>query len=159
MQRVQQAQAEAQRYREDNKALQADVVVAKQRIDEIAAQANGKIDSANERIRTLRKERDAAQKEADRLRGAGERLVSRQEECRRERQELAEQKEALLRIVEDLHQTCKAAGMTNAGRHSIKEPPLRSVRAVGRPIHPHTCPHVCAYIHMARAPVCAKRPI
>ncbi|CAK9085222.1 STAS domain-containing protein, partial [Durusdinium trenchii] len=113
--------AEAQRYREDNKALQADVVVAKQRIDEIAAQANGKIDSANERIRTLRKERDAAQKEADRLRGAGERLVSRQEECRRERQELAEQKEALLRIVEDLHQTCKAAGMTNAGRHSIKD--------------------------------------
>lgn len=29
--------------------------------------------------------------------------------------------EALLRIVEDLHQTCKAAGMTNAGRHSIKD--------------------------------------
>jgi len=121
LQRAQLAQVEARKCRESNEALKAEIASVKASLEKVAVEANGKIDNANERIRTLRKERDEALKEGDRLRAGGERLLSRQEECRRERQDLSEQKEALLRIVEDLHQTCKAAGMTNAGRHSIKD--------------------------------------
>eukprot|EP00435_Cladocopium_sp_Y103_P059856 s378_g21.t1 len=104
LQRAQLAQAEAQKCRESNEALKAEVAQMRASLDKVAVEANGKIDAANERIRTLRKERDDALKEGDRLRAGGERLLSRQEECRRERQDLAEQKEALLKIVEDLHQ-------------------------------------------------------
>lgn len=121
LQRAQLAEAEAQKCRESNEALKAEVAQMRASLDKVAVEANGKIDAANERIRTLRKERDDALKEGDGLRAGGERLLSRQEECRRERQDLAEQKEALLKIVEDLHQTCKNAGMTNAGRHSIQD--------------------------------------
>lgn len=83
LQRAQLAEAEAQKCRESNEALKAEVAQMRASLDKVAVEANGKIDAANERIRTLRKERDDALKEGDGLRAGGERLLSRQEECRR----------------------------------------------------------------------------
>eukprot|EP00930_Biecheleria_cincta_P040063 TRINITY_DN27482_c0_g1_i1.p1 TRINITY_DN27482_c0_g1~~TRINITY_DN27482_c0_g1_i1.p1 ORF type:complete len:420 (-),score=74.78 TRINITY_DN27482_c0_g1_i1:46-1146(-) len=104
-----------------NRGLQEELDGVRSDIEKVSEEANSKIDSANERIRALRGERDQALREGDRLRAEGAQLHARQEECRKERQLLADQKEALLRIVEDLHQTCVNAGMESVGRHSMKE--------------------------------------
>ncbi|CAJ1363857.1 unnamed protein product, partial [Effrenium voratum] len=69
--RGQQAQVEAQGLRDSNEHLRADIEAVKLSLDKVAEEANSKIDAANERIRSLRRERDDALKEADRLRGEG----------------------------------------------------------------------------------------
>lgn len=89
-------------------------------LDKISTEANGKIEAANDRIRTLRSRRDEAEQELQTLKAST--LPLYQEEKNKmeaENRQLSEQKEALLRIVEDLHQTCIAAGLNTAGRQSI----------------------------------------
>lgn len=85
-------QVEAKRLRESNEELEAQISEVQRQIALVAKEANGKIDQANEKIRSLRSEKEAALKEADQLRLGGERLVAREEELRRERQQLAGQK-------------------------------------------------------------------
>jgi len=114
-------EAEAAQLRDSNKVLQDDIDGIRADMDKVSDEANHKIDAANERIRGLRRERDDALKEGDDARAQGEKLTRNLEEGRKERQLLADQKEALLRIVEDLHQTCLGAGMDSAGRHSMKD--------------------------------------
>jgi len=121
LQRARVIQEETEQLHSRNRELEADVEQVRSNLDQVSEEANGKIDSANDRIRSLRLERDEALKEGDRMRAEGERLYHRQEECRKERQQLSDQKEALLRIVEDLHQSCLTAGMETAGRHSVKD--------------------------------------
>ncbi|CAE7495546.1 CPK29, partial [Symbiodinium sp. CCMP2456] len=113
--------AETKKARDLNESLKAEIGAVKLNLDKVAEEANGKIDAANERIRSLRRERDEALKEGDRLRAEGERLMSRQEAVRKETEDLAQQKELLLTVVEELHRTCNNAGIKEVARHSIKD--------------------------------------
>eukprot|EP00933_Yihiella_yeosuensis_P008644 TRINITY_DN11421_c0_g2_i1.p1 TRINITY_DN11421_c0_g2~~TRINITY_DN11421_c0_g2_i1.p1 ORF type:complete len:448 (-),score=99.04 TRINITY_DN11421_c0_g2_i1:109-1452(-) len=104
-----------------NAELKAEVDTLQTDLEKVQEEANSKIDSANERIRGLRKERDDALKEGDAARAEGERLQRTHDQLYKDRRLLSEQKEALLRIVEDLHTTCLGAGLPSAGRHSMKD--------------------------------------
>eukprot|EP00439_Symbiodinium_sp_Y106_P031419 s911_g3.t1 len=114
VQRSQSLLAETKKARDLNEGLKAEIGAVKLNLDKVAEEANGKIDAANERIRSLRRERDEALKEGDRLRAEGERLMSRQEAARKETEDLAQQKELLLTVVEELHRTCNNAGIKEA---------------------------------------------
>lgn len=121
VQRSQSLLAETKKARDLNESLKAEIGAVKLNLDKVAEEANGKIDAANERIRSLRRERDDALKEGDRLRAEGERLMSRQEAVRKETEDLVQQKELLLTVVEELHRTCNNAGIKEVARHSIKD--------------------------------------
>lgn len=105
-----------------------------QELEKISSEANGKIEAANDRIRTLRHRRDEAEQELQQLKSTSIPLLEEEKATlAAENRQLSEQKEALLRIVEDLHQTCIAAGLNTAGRQSIDKtltcsiPDLRSL--------------------------------
>eukprot|EP00927_Polykrikos_kofoidii_P057000 TRINITY_DN51102_c0_g1_i1.p1 TRINITY_DN51102_c0_g1~~TRINITY_DN51102_c0_g1_i1.p1 ORF type:complete len:443 (-),score=64.30 TRINITY_DN51102_c0_g1_i1:23-1351(-) len=95
-------------------ALQASVAKLKE-------EASRKIETANERIRVLREERDELFQEGQRVISETEIIISHREELESENRQLLEQKQALLRIVEDLHQTCVGAGLESDGRRSLDE--------------------------------------
>ncbi|CAK0845712.1 unnamed protein product [Prorocentrum cordatum] len=78
-----------------------------------STEANGKIEAANNRIRSLRWERDEALRDCEQLGGQKLALVTQQEELAREKDRLSEQKQQLMRIVEDdLHRhTCSVDGL------------------------------------------------
>lgn len=85
---------------------QLEVERLRQEVGNVSLEANGKIDAANDRIRTLRRERDDARQEAERMRAEVTQLNDQQAQLSEETHELSEQIQALLRIVEDLHQAC-----------------------------------------------------
>jgi len=91
-------------------------------LTKMSAEANAKIDAANERIRSLRRDRDEALREAERVAAEKRQLQQDKNALLLEKDQLTEQKEALLKIVEDLHQTCIGAGqqgLQGATRASI----------------------------------------
>merc|ERR1711957_204506 len=94
---------------------------AEAELETTSAEANEKIDAANDRIRTLRKDRDEAVQERERFRDDNGRLMQENEAMDVEKQGLEEQKEALLKIVEDLHSSCVGAGVPMAGRVSLEQ--------------------------------------
>jgi len=109
---------------EDAKALaeqsRAEATNVQAELDKISSEANLKIEQANNRIRTLREGRDKAEQDLQQCKnGTIAKLDDDKANLESENRQLAEQKEALLRIVEDLHQTCIAAGLNTAGRQSI----------------------------------------
>jgi len=101
-----------QKQKAENERLRTDV-------ERVREEANTKIDNANERIRALRRDRDEAQREFRTLQGEVQRLHTTQNDLLAETRQLAEQKDALLQIVEDLHQACAGAGLQTVGRQSI----------------------------------------
>lgn len=74
-------------------------------------EAQRKIVAANERIWSLEQERDEAVNEAEAQSANNQDLLERVEELNAEKAQLAEHKETLLEIIEDLHQTCTNAGL------------------------------------------------
>jgi len=87
-------------------------------VENVRQEANSKIDAANDRIRSLRRERDDHQGNADREANEARQLTQQKEELLLETRHLEEHKRALLRIVDELHQTCQNAGL-EASRRSI----------------------------------------
>lgn len=110
--------AELAELKAQNAQRQAEILGVKQEIEQLQLEANEKIEAANDRIKGLKQERDNRKAEADDLVTEGQRLRARRQELGQEVSRLAEEKEQLLRIVEDLHQSCMAAGLP-AGRHSM----------------------------------------
>mmetsp|Transcript_91468 Transcript_91468/g.295973 ORF Transcript_91468/g.295973 Transcript_91468/m.295973 type:complete len:306 (-) Transcript_91468:352-1269(-) len=102
-----------------NEAKRAEIETLKSDLEQMQEEANSKIDGANERIRALRRNRDEARDEVPKLRDEAGRLNGDVGRLRKEFAQLAEEKEVLLGIVEDLHQTCVNAGLEAAGRRSI----------------------------------------
>mmetsp|Transcript_105249 Transcript_105249/g.296352 ORF Transcript_105249/g.296352 Transcript_105249/m.296352 type:complete len:392 (-) Transcript_105249:42-1217(-) len=102
-----------------NQSRQAEVESLKAELDRLSIEANSKIDAANERIRSLRRDRDEATGEAQRLRQESSHVDRETDNLREDYRQLADQKETLLEIVEDLHRTCLGAGLEAAGRNSI----------------------------------------
>eukprot|EP00929_Paragymnodinium_shiwhaense_P017241 TRINITY_DN12628_c0_g2_i1.p1 TRINITY_DN12628_c0_g2~~TRINITY_DN12628_c0_g2_i1.p1 ORF type:complete len:484 (-),score=112.93 TRINITY_DN12628_c0_g2_i1:125-1519(-) len=90
-------------------------------LDKLREEAYRKAEAADDRIRALERDRDEASKEAARLRQLGQALRQDTDKILVENKQFAEQKEALLRIVQDLHQTCVVAGLDLTGRKSIDD--------------------------------------
>merc|ERR1740129_2100564 len=86
---------------------------------QVAGEANSKIESANERIRALRADRDGAIQDVERLSAENQNLLEKVEKLSAEKEQMTEHKEKLMHIVEDLTQTCANAGLPLAGRKSI----------------------------------------
>jgi len=110
---------EAEQLKATNHRSQAEVAALRSELERVEEEANRKIDAANKNIRALRQQRDEALQEGERLAQETNTLHKQQEELEVDMKQLAEQKEALLRIVEDLHQTCVGAGLQTMGRGSI----------------------------------------
>lgn len=108
---------EIERHRAEQ--LKSELSTLQQDLAMIGDEANRKIDQANVRIRTLRQERDDAAREVGQKANELRKLTEAQLELTAEKRKLTEQKEALLQIVEDLHQTCVCAGLNMRGRLSI----------------------------------------
>eukprot|EP00927_Polykrikos_kofoidii_P065591 TRINITY_DN61330_c0_g1_i1.p1 TRINITY_DN61330_c0_g1~~TRINITY_DN61330_c0_g1_i1.p1 ORF type:complete len:448 (-),score=89.29 TRINITY_DN61330_c0_g1_i1:130-1473(-) len=85
-----------------------------------ALDANNSIAEANDKIRELRKEREEAKARNRHLYEEQSRASALRKSALEEKERLVKQKEALLKIVEDLHQTCDRAGFGAVGRKSIE---------------------------------------
>lgn len=103
---VEEVKLRGEKLRIDNQNLQAE-------LDRVSNEANQKIAAANNCIRTLKQQREEFDRKLAQL---ADDKISLEAEC----DQLAEQKEALLAIVDDLHQTCIAAGIDGEGRQSIE---------------------------------------
>eukprot|EP00434_Breviolum_minutum_P023222 symbB.v1.2.020482.t2/scaffold1729.1/size181395/19 len=136
-------EAEAQKELEEQRSieaeLQSELRAGEVELAKIAEEANNKIEAANLRIRSLRRERDEAQRALEERRQGNQKLQSMLEEMEQEKGQLVEQKEAqplsnktcwlhhstdshlqaLIRIVEDLHSSCTQAGLPATDRASI----------------------------------------
>jgi len=106
--------ATAERLRQELEGLQVELA-------QIGREANDKIGAANGQIRALRAERDEAIRDVERASSKKTRLFGEKDTISAENIKLAEQKEALLKIVEDLHQTCADAGLGATTRKSLDQ--------------------------------------
>jgi len=91
--------------------LEQEIGGLREELSKIGEEANNKIEAANVRIRSLRQERDQAVREVEQQSMETRKLQETKDELSSEKVKLVEQKEALLKIVEDLHQTCISAGL------------------------------------------------
>eukprot|EP00435_Cladocopium_sp_Y103_P050424 s561_g15.t1 len=116
-------EAEAQKELEEQRSLEAELQselrAAEVELAKIAEEANNKIEAANLRIRSLRREREEANNALEERRQGNQKLQAMLEEIEQEKSQLMEQKEALIRIVEDLHSSCTQAGLPATDRASI----------------------------------------
>eukprot|EP00928_Gymnodinium_smaydae_P006346 TRINITY_DN12240_c0_g1_i2.p1 TRINITY_DN12240_c0_g1~~TRINITY_DN12240_c0_g1_i2.p1 ORF type:complete len:413 (-),score=130.08 TRINITY_DN12240_c0_g1_i2:49-1287(-) len=119
------AQADEERERAYAEKLRLELEQLQGELAGIGREANQHINAANEQIRSLRNERDDATRDVERQSIANQELLATKRKIQQERDELAQQKEALLKIVEDLHQTCASAGLGQQARASLE----RSTRA------------------------------
>jgi hypothetical protein len=113
------AELAAQQLRDDNMKQQAELDGLRAELVKVREEANSKIDAANERIRLLRRDRDDAREDSERLKLDSRQLEGQNEQLSEENLQLAEQRQALLRIVEDLHQTTVVAGLDEGTRRSV----------------------------------------
>merc|ERR1712032_657855 len=97
----------------------AEMQALQEELATIGDEANGKIEAANERIHSLRKERDDAQRDQEEAMADNRQLSLAIQELNVEKGKLAEQKESLISIVEDLHQACTTAGLSLHERTSM----------------------------------------
>jgi len=111
-------EAEAEQLQSKNEKQQVQIESLRSEVEHVRQEANTKIDAANERIRALRRDRDESLREGERLDAEVREIAGQKEELINENRQLSDQKEALLRIVEDLHQTCNGAGL-QASRRSV----------------------------------------
>jgi len=113
-------EAEAARLRRENETTRAELEARRLELDKIREEANSKIDGANDRIRSLRQDRDEAR---DRIRqGARDVEVGAQEvsQLRSDNAALAGNIKELNDILHDLQQTAAAAGLNmTIGRRTI----------------------------------------
>jgi len=108
-----------ERARSANEKKRAELQELRSELDRVSSQANEKIDLANERLRELKRDRDEARAEAARLQTQCYSLRQECDHLHAESHQLAKDKEELLLIVEDLHNSCAGAGLSSAGRQSI----------------------------------------
>lgn len=113
------AQKELEEQRNLEAELQSELRAAEVELAKIAEEANNKIEAANLRIRSLRREREEANNALEERRQGNQKLQAMLEEIEQEKSQLMEQKEALIRIVEDLHSSCTQAGLPATDRASI----------------------------------------
>lgn len=109
----------AEQIRISNASKRSEIEALRSELSKLSGEANSKIDQANERIRELKCDRDEARGEAQRMQIEGKRVATETRGIEEEMQLLHDQKEALLGIVEDLHNSCVGAGLHSAGRQSI----------------------------------------
>lgn len=116
-QRLRQALTEAEDARLAEKQSKESLETVQNEVDKISQEANQKIEAANDRIRTLRVQREKAEQDLKSRAASHEAEVAA---LKNDNQVLQEQKEGLMRIVEDLHKACEGAGLTT-GRESIDQ--------------------------------------
>lgn len=86
----------------------------------VREEAQFKHDAANKRIQQLQDDRDSLAEQAGQLRAEQEQLRRECEDSAHAIAALSEQKEALMKIVEDLHRACADAGLSQAARSSVE---------------------------------------
>eukprot|EP00929_Paragymnodinium_shiwhaense_P097520 TRINITY_DN59183_c0_g1_i1.p1 TRINITY_DN59183_c0_g1~~TRINITY_DN59183_c0_g1_i1.p1 ORF type:complete len:419 (-),score=116.52 TRINITY_DN59183_c0_g1_i1:67-1323(-) len=86
----------------------------------VGEKANAKIGAANDRIRSLRTERDDAIRELETYATQNDALVEDKQRALADNKKLTDQKAALMKIVEDLHNAVDRAGLGSVGRKSIE---------------------------------------
>jgi chromosome segregation ATPase len=111
--------AECEEARRESENQRAEAESLRSELENISTEANRKIEAANDRIRTLRQRKDEAEQELQQVKSNIPMHSDEKAALESENRQLMEQKEALLRIVEDLHQTCLAAGLNTGARQSI----------------------------------------
>jgi uncharacterized coiled-coil DUF342 family protein len=120
MRRKEAMEMEAQQLRAENEKQSSDIENFRAQLAQVREEANSKIDAANERIRLLRRERDDNRQEREYINLEVRRLEEDSENLSVVHTQLAEQRDALLRIVEDLHQSTVASGLnTDTARQSV----------------------------------------
>eukprot|EP00747_Dinoflagellata_sp_TGD_P209856 gnl/TRDRNA2_/TRDRNA2_83234_c0_seq1.p1 gnl/TRDRNA2_/TRDRNA2_83234_c0~~gnl/TRDRNA2_/TRDRNA2_83234_c0_seq1.p1 ORF type:complete len:337 (-),score=81.16 gnl/TRDRNA2_/TRDRNA2_83234_c0_seq1:239-1249(-) len=84
-------------------------------LDKIKEAANRKVDEANEAIRSLRRDREEVMQEAKRQTKETEKYIHEKDELATEVAQLQQQIDALLKMVEGLHQVCADAQLPIVG--------------------------------------------
>lgn len=102
-----------------NAARRIEIDKLKGELESLSHEANSKIDAANDRIRSLRRDRDEARGVVQQHRDEAASCERELSTMREDVAKLAAKKESLLAIVEDLHRTCSDAGLEALGRNSI----------------------------------------
>eukprot|EP00931_Biecheleriopsis_adriatica_P060616 TRINITY_DN36413_c0_g1_i1.p1 TRINITY_DN36413_c0_g1~~TRINITY_DN36413_c0_g1_i1.p1 ORF type:complete len:457 (-),score=100.10 TRINITY_DN36413_c0_g1_i1:44-1414(-) len=103
-------QAEALKELENQRAVMRELEAAlsngQAELSKVGEEANNKIEAANARIKALKVERDKAVAAIADRKAKNEQVLKNIQEMEEEKDQLQEQKEALIRIVQDLHDVC-----------------------------------------------------
>uniref|UniRef100_A0A7S0AIT4 Uncharacterized protein n=1 Tax=Pyrodinium bahamense TaxID=73915 RepID=A0A7S0AIT4_9DINO len=110
--------AEAERQRALGDRLRQELEVLEEELASIRQEAKDKMEAADANIRVLRGKREDAARLAEQQKAENLRMLQEVDQLRKDKVNLAEQKEELMKIVEDLHQTCDTHGLT-AGTDAI----------------------------------------
>jgi len=110
---------EIAREQELGEELTRDADELEDELNKIGEEANAKINSANVRILALRDERVEFAEQVEQLTHTNRRLRNERDELMTRKASLAEEKESLMKVLEDLHQACNSAGLSMAGTQAI----------------------------------------
>lgn len=108
----------AERQRGELERLRREAEALEEELASIRQEAKDKMEAAEANMRVLCSKREDADRLAEDHKAEKQRLHREAEQLNRENASLAEQKEALMSIVEDLHQLCDTNGLT-AGTEAI----------------------------------------
>merc|ERR1712187_134304 len=92
-------------------------------LDEICDEGSTQIGAASRQVQAIHKGHEDALKEIERLNADRRKQMEREAKLEAEHAAVLEQKAALSKIVEDLHQSCidgGLSGLTEAGRMSVE---------------------------------------
>lgn len=109
------AHAQAEGFRREFEDLQAE-------LEAVGETLRGRLQASQDRLRRMREQRDDALQANEGLDHSIRRLGADYQRQVAENAKLAEEKESLMRIVEDLHESCKASGIgvPDAARQSVE---------------------------------------
>jgi len=111
--------SEVEEMRDSNARREHQIHAMRGESNKVREEASKKVEAASDRIEAIRVEKQEALQECDKLQADTRKVAAQRDELARERNRLSEQKEALLKIVEDLHQACNIAGLPQENRPSI----------------------------------------
>jgi len=112
------ATVEVGRQRSLSEQLQCEREALEEELRSIRQEANDKMEAAESNMHVLHVKREEADRLAEQRKAENVRLQGEAERLAQENAALAEQKEALMQIVEDLHQLCNSNGIS-AGTDAI----------------------------------------
>lgn len=102
---------EIAREQELGEELRRDADELEDELNKIGEEANAKIMSANVRIVAMRDERNEFADQVEQMTHANRMLRNERDDLASRKAALADEKEALMKVLEDLHQACGAAGL------------------------------------------------
>jgi len=96
--------------RQTEEQARAEVEALRQQFDAICEEGHKKMNSAKDQVRAIQQEREDALVQLEELKHERRKLLDNQASMEEEHAALVEQKDALLKIVDDLHSACSGAG-------------------------------------------------